>query len=79
MWRHPFHSPFPPLRLLQELKSRYQALEPAACRPLWERAYEVAGRDPAPGSGGQVARRKPLHVLGGGRPRQLVNPEVLKV
>jgi len=53
---------------VQELKARYSPLEPSACRPLWEKAYEAAaggkdkeGRERKPA----VARKKRLHILGG--------------
>ncbi|EFN59033.1 hypothetical protein CHLNCDRAFT_137726 [Chlorella variabilis] len=50
---------------LQELKARYQPLEPAACRPLWNKAYEAAGAAPKEGKKAGVLRKKRLHILGG--------------
>ena len=54
---------FPPSR--QELRSRYRPLEPAACQPLWEKAFEAADATDPKERPGAVARKRRLHILGG--------------
>lgn len=60
--------PPPPPHAAQELKARYTPLEPAACQPLWEKAYAAADTRPGKEGGEKkpaVARKKRLHILGG--------------
>ncbi len=61
-----FPSTCPPSLLpLQELRSRYRPLEPAACQPLWEKAFEAADATDPKERPGAVARKRRLHILGG--------------
>lgn len=57
-FQRPFASP-------QELRSRYRPLKPAACQPLWEKAFEAADATDPKERPGAVARKRRLHILGG--------------